>query len=368
MPFDDDLLGVYEGLKECLGNEGFEVDRADQQLSQGNILSGIISAINEADLIVADLTGLNANVMYELGVAHALDTPVVIVTQDLEIYPFDLKNYRAMPYSPLVGSNRFGKFIEEFESRISEIDRGLKFGSPVSDFLDDHDRPVVECFKDSRGRGGEDAVVPEQEVGGTTLSRESTDRTQVVDPDLGVLDHALYIHEGSQQVAESFSRLAGAGDELNTRLRRAGALVEGAQGSSGPEAIRSAQVAAGMVAQALRTFRTAANEENTRLKDRWTEMDRALVGLVEWQLENLESEQRETVQETVDSAASAGEAAMTLLGSLGELRQAVRTVYGLNRNLNREVDATSFELDQLVAMVSDIAATFNRVANIDPKP
>ena len=43
----------------------------------------IVGNIHTADLIVADLTGLNPNVMYELGIAHGLDKPVIMVAQDL---------------------------------------------------------------------------------------------------------------------------------------------------------------------------------------------------------------------------------------------------------------------------------------------
>ena len=73
MPFDAELNEVYSAfLAPILSEIGYDVRRADDIASQGNILRDIVESIAGADLIVADLTGLNPNVFYELGVAHAL--------------------------------------------------------------------------------------------------------------------------------------------------------------------------------------------------------------------------------------------------------------------------------------------------------
>ena len=49
--------------------------------------------------MVADLSGLNANVIDELGFAHANSTPVVLLSQDPEASPFDLRDMRQIRYS-----------------------------------------------------------------------------------------------------------------------------------------------------------------------------------------------------------------------------------------------------------------------------
>ncbi len=48
--------------------------------------------------MIADLTGQNANVFYELGLAHAISKDVVLVTQSMEFVPFDLKSIRCIVY------------------------------------------------------------------------------------------------------------------------------------------------------------------------------------------------------------------------------------------------------------------------------
>jgi hypothetical protein len=82
-------------------NGKFEVKRADDYSAVGNITSQVIEAINEANLIVADLTGRNANVYYELGVAHSYKKHVVpmINMDDPNPIPFDNYTERTIRYS-----------------------------------------------------------------------------------------------------------------------------------------------------------------------------------------------------------------------------------------------------------------------------
>lgn len=82
-------------------NEEFIVRRADDYSAVGNITSQVIEAINEADLIVADLTGRNANVYYELGVAHSYAKHVVpmINMDDPSPIPFDNYAERTIRFS-----------------------------------------------------------------------------------------------------------------------------------------------------------------------------------------------------------------------------------------------------------------------------
>jgi nucleoside 2-deoxyribosyltransferase len=73
---------VFElALKPNLERENFTLERADLAIEPGQITAAVFSALNEADLCIADLTFLNANVMYELGVRHALQKPVIQIAE-----------------------------------------------------------------------------------------------------------------------------------------------------------------------------------------------------------------------------------------------------------------------------------------------
>ena len=84
MPFDAEAQPVYDDfICPTLGSLGFDVTRADDLLNQQNILRDILFSIESADLLVADLTDSNSNVYYELGLAHALGKPVILLGQDI---------------------------------------------------------------------------------------------------------------------------------------------------------------------------------------------------------------------------------------------------------------------------------------------
>ncbi|WP_161603921.1 TIR domain-containing protein [Paraglaciecola arctica] len=133
MPFSNELTDVYKHLI-CEGlNDYYEVSRADDIKSQNNILKDIVVAISTSDLIVADLTDSNPNVYYELGIAHALQKDVVLLIQDIEELPFDLRSYRVIPYSL-----HFAK-MNNAKKELLEIAKGafkdsIPFGNPVKDF------------------------------------------------------------------------------------------------------------------------------------------------------------------------------------------------------------------------------------------
>jgi nucleoside 2-deoxyribosyltransferase len=63
------------------------------------IMKDITKSIYDARIIVADLTGRNSNVMYELGLAHAAKKPVIMLAQDEADIPFDLRHIRYLKYN-----------------------------------------------------------------------------------------------------------------------------------------------------------------------------------------------------------------------------------------------------------------------------
>lgn len=77
---------------------GYEVVRADAISQAGDITIQIIEMLIQADLVIADLTGHNANVLYELAVRHAARKPVIHMIQDGQQPPFDVRQFRAIPH------------------------------------------------------------------------------------------------------------------------------------------------------------------------------------------------------------------------------------------------------------------------------
>ena len=134
MPFEDTFFEVYEMIKMELGDD-FEFSHAGEEGNQQNILKDIIQSIFEADIVIADLTGLNSNVLYELGIAHTFNRKTIVITQDeMSKLPFDLKQYRAKDYS--THFKKFAELITYLQTNLKgAIDGSVSFSNPVKDFL-----------------------------------------------------------------------------------------------------------------------------------------------------------------------------------------------------------------------------------------
>ena len=100
MPFSPTFNGIWQTvLRPTVQASGDICFRADDIFAPGLIMNDILRSIREADYIIADLTEQNPNVYYELGLAHALTKPVILITQNTANLPFDLRHQRVIVYS-----------------------------------------------------------------------------------------------------------------------------------------------------------------------------------------------------------------------------------------------------------------------------
>lgn len=97
-PFNDNYRDVYLTIKNVCFDLNLSCIRGDEEYIPNEIFPEMIRQIIKSRLIIANITGRNANVMYELGVAHALGKPTIVVAQDFTDIPFDLNNKRIIIY------------------------------------------------------------------------------------------------------------------------------------------------------------------------------------------------------------------------------------------------------------------------------
>lgn len=101
MPFvDKNLQVVYEDFVKSAMEEHFNLrcQRADDIFGANVIVEDIREKIRTAKVIIAELTGRNANVLYEVGLCHGIERDVVCLTQSIEDIPFDLRHRRVIIY------------------------------------------------------------------------------------------------------------------------------------------------------------------------------------------------------------------------------------------------------------------------------
>lgn len=114
MPFDEEFENVYWfGIRGAVEDAGLYCQRADELHFTGNVLDKINEEIRRADILVADMTERNPNVFYEVGIAHTIEKPTVLLVQSVDDIPFDLRTHNHIVYNP--------RKIKEFKEQLSDV-------------------------------------------------------------------------------------------------------------------------------------------------------------------------------------------------------------------------------------------------------
>lgn len=98
MPFSDEIAPqslFFEVLQKL---PGWDVHRADSDLSKPEIWCKICANIQGSRAVIADLSGFNPNVFLELGLSWGLGRPFILLTQDVKNLPFDTKSFHVIKY------------------------------------------------------------------------------------------------------------------------------------------------------------------------------------------------------------------------------------------------------------------------------
>lgn len=113
-PLRPEFEPVYNAIKDVAISLGASVRRITDIQNLGNITDAIYKEIETADFLICDTTSSNSNVMYELGYAHALKKPTILISQRTDVTPFNIHNFIRLIYD-------FGtqEYIEEFKKRLT---------------------------------------------------------------------------------------------------------------------------------------------------------------------------------------------------------------------------------------------------------
>jgi hypothetical protein len=129
-PFAIPLGDYYEKIyRPAIEKAGLRPVRADAEIfATGKIMDQVWHGINSAKVLVAELTSRNPNVFYELGLAHAMRKPVVLVSAKEEDVPFDLQHIRVIYYDvtdPFWGNKLIEKVAENILSAIQNPEEAV---------------------------------------------------------------------------------------------------------------------------------------------------------------------------------------------------------------------------------------------------
>ena len=102
MPFDGELQYLYLYLEIYLKDRfNLTLWRADRRPGTGLVVSKVRDQIVQCDFVLAEITSSNPNVLYEIGLAHAMDKPVIMLSRrKREEAPFDVRPHEIIEYQP----------------------------------------------------------------------------------------------------------------------------------------------------------------------------------------------------------------------------------------------------------------------------
>ncbi len=345
IPFDEDFLELYEELKNQFG-EFYEFLNAGDMDNQQNILRDIVEGIAWADVIIADLSGLNANVFYELGLAHAMGKKVIIITQDLEELPFDIRSYRANQYS-----TKFYKIpllFSELEKLLAgAIDGSIRYGSPVSDFSPSFQNVTTEKHIDST------------EIG---IATETEKEEAQEDGDKGFLDYIADINENSQTMNQEI-------EEMSAELIEMGQSVNGTTEKINRANEQTGKVDPNFLRNICRKLSEPVGTCAENLKEHidaiafcWSEIDNSYLGL----LDNPFFRRPENIDELKKTKAILLETKVAITNSNAQIAMVMessRGCLGIEKRLNKAINELNNMLQDYLTMTGTVFSSIDRIVS-----
>jgi hypothetical protein len=341
MPFSLEFDSVFELLvRPSLEAEGLEVVRADTLDTRQNILKDVIGGIAGADLIVADVSAPNPNVYYELGVAHGLSRPTLLITQAVEDVPFDLRSYRLLVYSTHIAR------VDDVKRELGEVARGFlegrtTFGSPVSDFA------AVEGVAGIRS--------------GPILARMDAPESSAEDEAEGVLDYICRVEESSQNMTSAVEAIAASigevGEKVQGHADRMGALGDRA------DAPRAALAVSLATAHDLTTFAAALEGQLPAFEASATNVADGFSAYADW-LARTPGADPGDASELVGSARGALQSTTEAMASTRGLRDSMLAQKGFSRELSRGIQRAADALDAVLSVLERVQAHYARVIEV----
>ena len=114
IPMHSDFNNVYRaGIEVACFNAGADCERVDESIFVESVIERVHTQIAKANIVISDMTGRNPDVFFETGFACALKKQVILLTQNVNDIPFDMKHYPHIIYDENIVRLR-----EELEKRL----------------------------------------------------------------------------------------------------------------------------------------------------------------------------------------------------------------------------------------------------------
>lgn len=351
MPFGGQFDLIYRHLiKLPLENKCYAVARADDEPEHQYIIKEIIQSIWQADLIIADLTGRNANVCYELGIAHSLKKPTIQITQRLDDILFSLRPYEAKVYS--IKSDGTSDLTDHI---LGIIERdNYKFSNPVNDSINAGPKKIITIPRSSDIDDNADVASDDSDIGRLDARVEIDDGVddnedvESDDSDYGLLDARVEAEDAMREIAsitrEIASDISEIGEKTQARTEEANELM------SKPNQQRLQSKLLRVLknfASDLDEFSGNVNQKTPALKEAWIKMDQGLgYTLLVSRIKN--QSDYETVLSLLKGMNDLRNTASGAIKSGESFRESYENLIGLSRASNRALRNSVKTIDRLL--------------------
>ena len=353
MPFDEGSTALYtDFIRPVLAKEGFTVARADDIESNRNILRDVIEGIDKSDLVVAELTGNNPNVLYELGLAHALRKPVLHLTQNIDDVPFDLRSYRMIEYSR--DFSKIGEAKEKLGSNARAFSNGRsQFGNPVTDFYGAPAYRPIEQERTSPGteRSGQRSGKEHDNLAGS----HGEHRDQ--DVDLGFLDHWIAVNEGYGRAGEVAREVEGLLVSLSGHMQDATDEFERLNANPDASTPNAAVAVCRRLAGKFQSFKVEVRKANEVFAKTLDNTEDSLERLVAFQVEQSDSPD---VIEELDGLRAFRDIVYNTHRNVLGFADSMDRLPRDERRLNREINVTSVDIRVMAGYLDRIYGSISR--------
>lgn len=335
MPFADDFFESYEMLKEHFDDE-FEFSNAGDEDNQQNILADIIKPIYDSDIILADLTGLNPNVMYELGIAHSFNKKAIIITRDdLEKLPFDLKQYRTKDYS--THFKKFFELIEYLEKNLrGAIDGSVVFSNPVSDFLDKNNIQPQDLFKSNDYF----LEIPEGEK--------------------GFLDFIADIEEDAAKMTDDITEISSGLETLNSEINDCTDRINRVNKTGGSGTAAFVRKQSKQVAGYISEFSKKLKQHTESMQTLWAKIEKNTLGLLENEYASIAGN-KESLIDYIKSMHGLMISIDESNKSVVSMKETSHSILGIERNLNQSIRFLDQDLSAYLDMTGQMIKSIDRI-------
>lgn len=338
-PFKEDFLALFDHLKDAFKDDYIFTNAGDLD-NQQNILQDIAEGIYSADVIIADLTGLNANVFYELGLAHAIDKKVIIITQDMTELPFDIKSYRANEYS--LQFNKIPILVEKLKVLLKgAIDNSIKYGNPMSDFI-----PSLQQSESSN----------EENVSDETLEVEKSNDAS----DAGFFDYLADIEECAKIMTVELTLMKEEFAELKTSVDLSNDEINRVKKKSGITDTNFVRNLCRKLAVPTNKFANQVKEHNLKISQCWVKIENSFLSLLDNKFTLVESN-KIGIRKSMSGLNELQVAIDESNDKIDYFMSSLNNIMGLERRLTQAATLLTNEFDNYIKETETMHSSIDRI-------